>query len=108
MNALMRIPKEEGVLTLWKGAGPTVVRAVVLNLGMLAPFDEAKEQLMKYHGLEKETVSIRVQAALVSGFLASFMSLPFDNAKVKMQKMAKLPDGTYPYKNIFDTLLKTV
>lgn len=60
MNALMRIPKEEGVLTLWKGAGPTVVRAVVLNLGMLAPFDEAKEQLMKYHGLEKETVSIRV------------------------------------------------
>ncbi len=36
------------------------------------------------------------------------MSLPFDNAKTKMQKMKKGPDGTYPYKNIFDCLQKSV
>lgn len=69
---------------MWKGSTPTVVRAVVLNLGMLAPFDETKERLVKFYGVEKETPMIRVQASLVSGFLASFMSLPFDNAKTKM------------------------
>ena len=45
---------------------------------------------------------------MISGFLSSFCSLPFDNAKTKLQKMKKLPDGTFPYKNIFDTMAKTV
>ncbi len=36
------------------------------------------------------------------------MSLPFDNAKTKIQKMKKNADGTFPYKNIFDAMGKTV
>ncbi len=47
-------------------------------------------------------------ASLISGFLSSFVSLPFDNAKTKMQKMKKLPDGIFPYKNIFHTMTKTI
>lgn len=35
-DALTRITKEEGVAGLFKGAGPTVVRAMALNMGMLA------------------------------------------------------------------------
>ena len=34
--------------------------------------------------------------------------MPFDNAKTKIQKMKKGPDGTFPYKNIFDAMSKTV
>jgi solute carrier family 25 oxoglutarate transporter 11 len=49
-----------------------------------------------------------LSASLISGILSSFVSLPFDNAKVKMQKMKKNPDGTFPYKNIFDTMNKTI
>ncbi len=45
---------------------------------------------------------------MVAGFLSSFCSLPFDNAKTKLQKMKKGPDGTFPYKNIFDTMGKTI
>jgi solute carrier family 25 oxoglutarate transporter 11 len=45
---------------------------------------------------------------MISGFLSSFCSLPFDNAKTKLQKMKKLPDGTFPYRNIFDTMGKTI
>jgi len=49
-NAFARIAKDEGVMSLWRGCGPTVVRAMVLNLGMLAPYDEVKDRLNKYYG----------------------------------------------------------
>ncbi len=45
-------------------------------------------------------------SSAVAGFLASFFSLPFDNAKTKMQKMKKGPDGKFPYANIFDAMMK--
>jgi solute carrier family 25 oxoglutarate transporter 11 len=45
---------------------------------------------------------------MVSGFLSSFVSLPFDNAKTKIQKMKKDPSGNFPYKNIFDAMSKTI
>lgn len=45
---------------------------------------------------------------MVAGFLSSFCSLPFDNAKTKLQKMKKASDGTYPYKNIFDAIKQTL
>jgi solute carrier family 25 (mitochondrial oxoglutarate transporter), member 11 len=45
---------------------------------------------------------------MISGFASSFVSLPFDNAKTKLQKMKKDAKGNYPYNNIFDALAKTV
>jgi solute carrier family 25 (mitochondrial oxoglutarate transporter), member 11 len=42
-HALYRISADEGVLALWKGAGPTVVRAMSLNMGMLASYDQSVE-----------------------------------------------------------------
>ena len=32
-DAVSRIVKEEGFFTLWRGCGPTVVRAVAANIG---------------------------------------------------------------------------
>ena len=45
---------------------------------------------------------------MISGFASSFCSLPFDNAKTKIQKMKAGPDGKMPYKNIFDAMGKTI
>ena len=44
-DAFSRIVREEGFFSCWKGCAPTVVRAMVLNLGMLSSYDEAKERL---------------------------------------------------------------
>jgi solute carrier family 25 oxoglutarate transporter 11 len=41
-DAFQRIVKEEGFFALWRGATPTVIRAMVLNLAMLASYDEVK------------------------------------------------------------------
>jgi solute carrier family 25 oxoglutarate transporter 11 len=107
VDAFSRIIKEEGVLALWRGCIPTVIRAMSLNLGMLGPYDEVKERLDKWTGT-KDALQTRLIASAVSGFLASFFSLPFDNAKTKMQKMKVRPDGKFEYANIFDAMMKTV
>jgi hypothetical protein len=41
----MRIVRDDGVAGLFRGGGPTVVRAMALNMGMLASNDQAKEML---------------------------------------------------------------
>jgi len=82
-NAMSRVISEEGFFSLWKGANPTIVRAMVLNLGMLAPYDYCKDIFTKSLGW-KDQKSINLASSAVSGFLASFMSLPFDYMKTKL------------------------
>ena len=46
-DALGRIFKEEGLLTLWRGAIPTMGRAMVVNAAQLASYSQAKQFLLK-------------------------------------------------------------
>jgi solute carrier family 25 (mitochondrial oxoglutarate transporter), member 11 len=104
-NALARIFKEEGPLALWKGATPTVIRAMALNFGMLGPYDQAKETLSKVFGTFK---GIGITSSAIAAFFACLFSLPFDNVKTKFQKMIKEPDGQYPYRSFLDCFSKSL
>ncbi|TKA80059.1 putative mitochondrial 2-oxoglutarate/malate carrier protein [Cryomyces minteri] len=103
VDALTRIAKTEGVTALWSGAYPTVVRAMALNFGQLAFFSEAKTRL------KDTSMSARTQtltASAIAGFSASFFSLPFDFVKTRLQKQTRAPDGSLPYKGMFDCFKK--
>ncbi|GFQ04991.1 mitochondrial dicarboxylate/tricarboxylate transporter dtc [Phtheirospermum japonicum] len=91
-HALSRIVADEGALALWKGAGPTVVRAMALNMGMLASYDQ----------------SVEFWASTVSGFFAAACSLPFDYVKTQIQKMQPDAEGKYPYTGSLDCAMKTL
>ena len=58
-DAFAKITQEDGILGLWRGATPTIVRAIVLNLAMLASYDEAKELLL-HHYFPKEDLTVRI------------------------------------------------
>lgn len=45
-DSLFRIVKEEGVFTLWRGAVPTMGRAMVVNAAQLATYSQAKQFLL--------------------------------------------------------------
>ncbi|EFN51826.1 hypothetical protein CHLNCDRAFT_56352 [Chlorella variabilis] len=105
-DALTRIVKDEGMGGLFTGAGPTVVRACALNMGMLASNDQAKEILedMGFGG-----TPVVVGGATIAGFFAAACSLPFDYVKTQMQKMKPDPiTGEVPYKSSMDCALKTL
>eukprot|EP00389_Voromonas_pontica_P003525 GDKH01005197.1.p1 GENE.GDKH01005197.1~~GDKH01005197.1.p1 ORF type:complete len:305 (+),score=98.62 GDKH01005197.1:153-1067(+) len=97
-DAMAKTVKEDGVLGLWRGAAPTVVRAMALNLGMLASYDQAKESLEASWG---KGYAATFAASAISGFFAVTFSLPFDFIKTRVQKQRPDPKtGELPYKNM--------
>ncbi|KAH8666788.1 mitochondrial carrier domain-containing protein [Xylariales sp. PMI_506] len=104
IDALTSITRAEGVTALWAGATPTVVRAMALNLGQLAFFSEAKAQLKA--NTNWSTRSQTLTASAIAGFFASFLSLPFDFVKTRLQKQQKGPDGKLPYNSMVDCFQK--
>jgi solute carrier family 25 (mitochondrial oxoglutarate transporter), member 11 len=103
-DALGRVGRSEGVLALWSGSYPSVVRAKATNLGQLAFFSETKAQLQKRTDVSHQTRS--VIASGVAGFFASLLSLPFDFVKTRLQRQTRRADGTVQYKGVLDCFRK--
>lgn len=107
IDALARISKSEGIAALWAGCLPTVVRAMALNLGQLAFFSESKQQLKAHTSLSPRSQTFAASA--IAGFFASFLSLPFDFVKTRLQKQQRDPKtGQVPYKGLLDCARKVV
>ncbi|CAH2044183.1 unnamed protein product, partial [Iphiclides podalirius] len=85
-DALMRIIKEEGVLKLWRGATPTVVRAMVVNAAQLGTYSQAREMFVTY---VPDGVFLHFCASMASGLVTTIASMPVDIIKTKIQNAAK-------------------
>ncbi len=46
-DALFRIFREEGLFTMWRGAIPTMGRAMVVNAAQLASYSQAKQFILQ-------------------------------------------------------------
>jgi solute carrier family 25 oxoglutarate transporter 11 len=105
-HALTSIAKIEGPAALFSGAVPTATRAMALNFGMLAGNAQGKEILQQAGAPEMVQVW---GASAIAGFLASFMSSPFDFVKTQIQKMKPDPvTGEMPFKGPIDCAMKQV
>lgn len=107
IDAFTRIVSEEGVTALWKGAVPTMSRAVALNCSMLVSYDTAKETATKALGPDASPFKIQFGSSMIAAVAVACGSLPFDNIKTKMQKQKAGPDGKMPYPSIIDCVTKS-
>mmetsp|Transcript_44438 Transcript_44438/g.144239 ORF Transcript_44438/g.144239 Transcript_44438/m.144239 type:complete len:303 (+) Transcript_44438:66-974(+) len=82
-HAFFSIVKEEGVLGLWKGVGPTCGRATALAAAELATYDEVKTQFL-HKGIFTEGLLCTCATAFVSGFVSTVASSPFDVVKSRV------------------------
>ena len=106
MLSMHYIVADEWVLALWQGIGLTAVRAMALNMEMLASYDQSVEFFKDFLSLgETSTV---MGPNVVSGFFASAFSLPFDYVKTQIQRMQPDASGKYPYTSSLDYAMKTL
>jgi len=105
-DSLFRIVKEEGVLTLWRGAVPTMGRAMVVNAAQLATYSQAKQFLLDT-GYFKDNVFCHFVSSMISGLVTTAASMPVDIAKTRIQNM-KTVDGKPEYTSGVDVLAKVV
>lgn len=105
-TALYRITKEEGLMTLWRGSLPMILRAMSMNFGMLASYDLSRQFIVKHNG---EGMTTNLLASAVSGFCCAFTSLPFDLMKTRLMNMRPDPvTNEMPYKNLLDCFVKVL
>lgn len=81
-NALIRITREEGLITLWRGCVPTMGRAMVVNAAQLATYSRAKQLLVDTFGMS-DGIGLHFNASMISGFVTTAASLPVDIAKTR-------------------------
>ncbi|XP_043540463.1 mitochondrial 2-oxoglutarate/malate carrier protein-like, partial [Chiloscyllium plagiosum] len=79
-NALIRITREEGVVTLWRGCIPTMTRAVVVNAAQLASYSQSKQFLLGL-GYFRDNILCHFCASMISGLVTTAASMPVDIAK---------------------------
>lgn len=103
IDAFIKIVKQEGFFGMFRGTTPVVVRAMALNVGMLATYDQTRDMLKPY---SNNQMFIDGAAKVLSGFFASAFSLPFDFLKTRIQKMKPGPDGKMPYNGLVDCAIK--
>jgi len=106
VNALSRIVREEGVLTLWRGATPTIARAIVVNAAQLGTYSQAKESAK--HALNmSEGIPLHFTAAMISGLVTTIASMPVDIVKTRLQNQ-KIVNGIPEYKGVVDVFGKII
>ncbi|EAL38756.3 AGAP012097-PA, partial [Anopheles gambiae str. PEST] len=115
-NALFRIAREEGVLSLWRGCVPTMGRAMVVNAAQLASYSQAKAYLVSSQLLQ-EGIGLHFTASMFSGLITTAASLPVDIAKTRartrnvltlIQNMKVAPGEVPPYKSTVDVIVKVI
>jgi solute carrier family 25 oxoglutarate transporter 11 len=104
-DAIIRVSKEEGVARLWRGSAPTILRAMCMNMGMMASYDQVKETIVAIRG---DSFSTQLMSSAAAGFFAAFASLPMDLLKTRLQNMKPDASGRLPYKGVADAFVKVL
>lgn len=91
-----------GIKSLYRGVGPTIIRAAVLTSSQIASYDQVKT-IFKSNQIMKEGFTLHFSSSMIAGFVCSVTSAPFDTVKVRLMQ-----DKSRQFKNAFDCLSKLI
>ncbi|OSS50364.1 hypothetical protein B5807_05070 [Epicoccum nigrum] len=93
LDGLLRMAKEEGVASLWKGVWPNSARAVLMTVGQLATYDGFKGLLLRNTPL-KDDLTTHFTASFLAGFVATTICSPVDVIKTRVMS-SHVKDGLF-------------
>merc|ERR1711878_196372 len=105
-EAIFRIARDEGVVTLWRGAIPTMGRAMVVNAAQLASYSQAKQFILGTNYVQ-DGIFCHFLASMFSGLVTTIASMPVDIAKTRLQNQ-KIVDGKPEYRGAGDVLRRVI
>ncbi|KAF0306287.1 Mitochondrial dicarboxylate carrier [Amphibalanus amphitrite] len=80
VDGLIRVLREEGVRTLFAGGTTATARAILMTVGQLSFYDQAKQTLLRT-GYFADDVTAHFTASLIAGGIATTMTQPVDVIK---------------------------
>ena len=92
MSVLRNVVQVRGLVGLWAGVVPNVLRCALVNAAELGTYDEAKEMLEE---LVESKPAQHVLAAAVAAFAAGLISTPVDVAKTRLMNESKQKEKGY-------------
>ncbi|KAG6532974.1 mitochondrial uncoupling protein 5-like [Zingiber officinale] len=107
VDAVGRMAREEGVGKLWRGAGLTVNRAMIVTAAQLATYDQAKEAILRRRGAKADGLGTHVAASFTAGLVAAVASNPVDVIKTRVMNMKVEEGAPPPYAGALDCAVKT-
>ncbi|XP_050997387.1 brain mitochondrial carrier protein 1 isoform X1 [Acomys russatus] len=91
-HALFRIYKEEGILALYSGIAPALLRQASYGTIKIGIYQSLKRLFVER--LEDETLLINMICGVVSGVISSTIANPTDVLKIRMQAQGSLFQGS--------------
>ena len=83
IDGVLRMSREEGTSSLWKGVWPNSSRAVLMTVGQLATYDGFKRLLLDYTPLA-DNLTTHFSASFLAGFVATTICSPVDVIKTRV------------------------
>ena len=83
IDGLVRVTKEEGWRTLFRGVGANSMRAVLMTASQLASYDGFKRVLLDKTALE-DNLTTHFSASFMAGFVATTVCSPVDVIKTRV------------------------
>lgn len=105
IDGLIRMTREEGFKSLFRGVWPNSMRAVLMTASQLASYDGFKRLLLQYTPME-EGLTTHFTASLMAGFVATTVCSPVDVIKTRVMSateskgLAKLMADIYKVEGV--------
>ena len=91
LDGLIRMTREEGITSLFRGVWPNSTRAVLMTVSQLVSYDVFKRELLdRFH--MKDNLTTHFSASLMAGFVATTVCSPVDVIKTRVMS-AKTKEG---------------
>jgi len=83
IDGLMRMTREEGMASLWKGVWPNSLRAMLMTASQLASYDIFKGLLLDNTPM-RDNLATHFSASFMAGFVATTICSPVDVIKTRV------------------------
>lgn len=83
IDGLVRMVREEGVTSLWRGVWPNSARAVLMTASQLASYDAFKRLLITNANMS-DNLKTHFTASFLAGFVATTICSPVDVIKTRI------------------------